>query len=234
MTNQSLFNFAEKPQPLNTSADWTSWKRAMTDVLKVQGYSDLSKRQPRDILAKASRIEVAVYLCRLRKNYQPKGASEPALLYDNLLDNYKLEKCKNIADYAEQYFGARESIHSFDSLWDLSDALLIRIFMKGLGPSYKSCKSTFWLRNNLASTKNKHGSEIDVVTFHEVVNFAQKEEALQSQDEKNEVHAPSAHSGRPFSDHCPSEPTTQQPLPDASNQGRFLGHRQPTSEYGVG
>ncbi|KAG5937968.1 hypothetical protein E4U59_004097 [Claviceps monticola] len=79
MTNQSLFNFAEKPQPFDASADWISWNRAMIDVLK------------------------------------PKSAADAALLYDNLLDNYKLEKCKNIADYAEQLSRARGSIHSFDS-----------------------------------------------------------------------------------------------------------------------
>ncbi|KAG6286262.1 hypothetical protein E4U45_008520 [Claviceps purpurea] len=167
MINQSLFNFAEKPQPLDTSL-------------------------------------------------QPKGVAEAALLYDDILDNYKLEKCKNIADYAE-LSRARNSIYSFDSRWDLPD-------------------STFWVHNNLASTKNKDGSETDGFTFREV-----------SQDDKNEVHALSAHSGRPFCDHCkkpgyrisqlnmlhqakrnesktkqtsgPSEPTTQQPLPDTSNQG---------------
>ncbi|KAG6218498.1 hypothetical protein E4U50_000917 [Claviceps purpurea] len=182
--------------------------------------------------------------------------AEAALLYDDILDNYKLEKCKNIADYAE-LSRARNSIYSFDSRWDLPDAILISIFMRGLGPSYKSWNSTFWLHNNLASTKNKDGSETDGFTFREVVDFAQKEEALQSQDDKNEGHALSAHSGRPFCDHCkkpgyrisqlnllhqvsgkarddkkakrnelktkqtsgPSEPTTQQPLPDTSNQG---------------
>ncbi|KAG6176442.1 hypothetical protein E4U48_005783 [Claviceps purpurea] len=45
MTNQSLSSFAEKPQPLDTSANWISWERAMTDVLEVQGYSDLLKGQ---------------------------------------------------------------------------------------------------------------------------------------------------------------------------------------------
>ncbi|KAG6239551.1 hypothetical protein E4U25_000569 [Claviceps purpurea] len=142
MINQSLFNFAEKPQPLDTSL-------------------------------------------------QPKGVAEAALLYDDILDNYKLEKCKNIADYAE-LSRARNSIYSFDSRWDLPDAILISIFMRGLGPSYKSWNSTFWLHNNLASTKNKDGSETDGFTFREVVDFAQKEEALQSQDDKNEVHALSA------------------------------------------
>ncbi|KAG6032006.1 hypothetical protein E4U40_006613 [Claviceps sp. LM458 group G5] len=112
MTNQSLSSFAEKPQPLDTSVNWIAWERAMTDVLKVQGYSDLlegqrnsewkdpeglsphglrkekeawTKRQEaacalietccgfvaRDILAEAPRIEVAVYLRLLRKDYQP-------------------------------------------------------------------------------------------------------------------------------------------------------------------
>ncbi|KAG6245406.1 hypothetical protein E4U23_005436 [Claviceps purpurea] len=108
-----------------------------------------------------------------------------------MLDNYKLEKCKNIADYAE-LSRARNSIYSFHSRWDLPDAILISIFMRGLGPSYKSWNSTFWLHNNLASTKNKDGSETDGFTFREVVDFAQKEEALQSQDDKNEVHALSA------------------------------------------
>ncbi|KAG6169506.1 hypothetical protein E4U51_001542 [Claviceps purpurea] len=158
-----------------------------------------------------------------------------------MLDNYKLEKCKNIADYAE-LSRARNSIYSFDSRWDLPDAILISIFMRGLGPSYKSWNSTFWLHNNLASTKNKDGSETDGFTFREVVDFAQKEEALQSQDDKNEVHALSYRisqlnllhqvSGKARDDKKakrnelktkqtsgPSEPTTQQPLPDTSNQG---------------
>ncbi|KAG5952807.1 hypothetical protein E4U58_000628, partial [Claviceps cyperi] len=248
MTNQSLFNFAEKPQPLDTSADWISWERAMIDVLKVQGYSDLLKGQrnavwedpeelspyqlhrekeswatrqeaacaligtccgpaARDVLAKSSSIEVAVYLSLLCKNYQQKGTAEAAFLYDDLMDNHRLDKCKSIADFADQLSRARDSIHSFNSHWNLPDALLISRFMKGLGPSYKSWKSTFWLQNSLVTTKDKDGSEIDGITFREVVKLAQKEEMLQGQNETEEAHALSAHrlsahSRRPFCNHC--------------------------------
>ncbi|KAG6146878.1 hypothetical protein E4U37_000131, partial [Claviceps purpurea] len=243
MTNQSLSSFAEKPQPLDTSADWISWERAMTDVLKVQGYSDLLKGQrnakwrdpeemaprrlrrekeawakrqeaacaligtccgssARDTLAEASRIEVAVYLRRLRKEYQPKGNADAAFLFDDFMDNYRLDKCKNIADYADQLSRARDNIRAFENSWNIPDAQLICRFMKGLTPNYKAWKSSFWLQNNLAPTTNKDGSEIDGITFRKVVKLAQKEEALQSQDETQEVHALSAHSGRPFCDHC--------------------------------
>ncbi|KAG6023102.1 hypothetical protein E4U19_004554 [Claviceps sp. Clav32 group G5] len=187
MTNQSVSSFAEKPQPLDTSANWISWERAMTDVLKVQGYSDLLKGQrnskwkdpeglsphrlrrekeawakrqeaacalivtccgsaARDILTAAPRIEVAVYLRELRKDYRPKGNAEAAFLFDDFMDNYRLDKCKNIADYAEQLSRARDNIHSFQSSWNIPDAQLICRFMKGLNPNYKAWKSSFWLQ----------------------------------------------------------------------------------------
>ncbi|KAG6309016.1 hypothetical protein E4U44_007385 [Claviceps purpurea] len=105
MTNQSLSSFAEKPQPLGTSANWISWERAMTDGQRNSNWRDpegvsthrlrrekeaWAKRQEaacaligtccgsaaRDILAEAPRIEVAVYLRQLHKVIKKKGRSK--------------------------------------------------------------------------------------------------------------------------------------------------------------
>ncbi|KAG6285034.1 hypothetical protein E4U45_000592, partial [Claviceps purpurea] len=268
MTNQSLSSFAEKPQPLDTSADWISWERAMTDVLKVQGYSDLLKgqrnakwRDPEEMAPHRLRREKEAWAKRQEAACALIGTCCGFSARDTLAEarGSRLDKCKNIADYADQLSRARDNIHAFENSWNIPDAQLICRFMKGLTPNYKAWKSSFWLQNNLAPTKNKDGSEIDGITFRKVVKLAQKEEVLQGQDETEEVHALSAHSGRPFCDHCKkpghrsshcwikhpekkrardekkakrnelkakqtsdpssSESTTQQPLPNNTNQG---------------